>query len=160
MNPVSDWRQNDDLIFEIIRRINRQDGVSLLLVEQNAGEALLHADRGYVVRISVKELLGITDEPPRDRGISWRYGRCLSSLGIRRFARSLRWLDRISLVLKKREQAPHSLLNSKAIGQFCGGTAILLDFALLLARGSGSITDTDGQSTPSRWRRTASNATQ
>jgi branched-chain amino acid transport system ATP-binding protein len=38
-----------DQIFEIIRQINREEGVSILLVEQNAHEALLHADRAYVL---------------------------------------------------------------------------------------------------------------
>lgn len=55
-----------DLIFEIIRKINRQDGVSILLVEQNANEALLHANRGYVLengRISVE---GTADELRRN----------------------------------------------------------------------------------------------
>jgi branched-chain amino acid transport system ATP-binding protein len=36
-------------IFEIIRRINRERGVSILLVEQNANMALKTADYGYVL---------------------------------------------------------------------------------------------------------------
>jgi branched-chain amino acid transport system ATP-binding protein len=36
-------------IFEIIRGMNRQDGVSFLLAEQNTGFALRHADYAYVV---------------------------------------------------------------------------------------------------------------
>jgi branched-chain amino acid transport system ATP-binding protein len=37
------------LIFEIIQRINREDGVTLFLVEQNANLALKVAHRGYVL---------------------------------------------------------------------------------------------------------------
>jgi branched-chain amino acid transport system ATP-binding protein len=38
-----------DQIFDIIRKINREENVSILLVEQNANEALLHSDRAYVL---------------------------------------------------------------------------------------------------------------
>jgi branched-chain amino acid transport system ATP-binding protein len=38
-------------IFEIIRRINRERGVSILLVEQNAHMALRVADYGYVLEV-------------------------------------------------------------------------------------------------------------
>jgi branched-chain amino acid transport system ATP-binding protein len=38
-------------IFEIIRRINRERGVSILLVEQNAHVALKTADYGYVLEV-------------------------------------------------------------------------------------------------------------
>lgn len=36
-------------IFEIIRRINEQEGISILLVEQNSNMALKTANRGYVM---------------------------------------------------------------------------------------------------------------
>jgi len=36
-------------IFEIIQRINKEEGVSILLVEQNARLALSIADHGYVM---------------------------------------------------------------------------------------------------------------
>jgi branched-chain amino acid transport system ATP-binding protein len=39
-----------DKIFEIIRQINRQEGVAILLVEQNANMALSIARRGYVLQ--------------------------------------------------------------------------------------------------------------
>ena len=38
-----------DQIFDIIRKINREENVTILLVEQNANEALLHSDRAYVL---------------------------------------------------------------------------------------------------------------
>ncbi|MHC4887520.1 MAG: ABC transporter ATP-binding protein, partial [Planctomycetota bacterium] len=38
-----------DDIFDIIRKINREEGVTVFLVEQNANEALLHADRAYIL---------------------------------------------------------------------------------------------------------------
>jgi branched-chain amino acid transport system ATP-binding protein len=39
-----------DIIFEIIQQINRQEGVAILLVEQNANMALSIARRGYVLQ--------------------------------------------------------------------------------------------------------------
>ncbi len=54
-----------DEIFDIIRHINEEEGVAILLVEQNANEALRHSDRAYVLengRIAIggasAELLG------------------------------------------------------------------------------------------------------
>jgi branched-chain amino acid transport system ATP-binding protein len=38
-----------DQIFDIIRQINRENHTTVFLVEQNANEALVHADRGYVL---------------------------------------------------------------------------------------------------------------
>jgi branched-chain amino acid transport system ATP-binding protein len=39
-----------DRIFSIIQRINQKQGVSILLVEQNANMALSIAERGYVLQ--------------------------------------------------------------------------------------------------------------
>jgi branched-chain amino acid transport system ATP-binding protein len=36
-------------IFEIVRSLNRNEGVSVLLAEQNANLALLYADHAYVL---------------------------------------------------------------------------------------------------------------
>jgi len=36
-------------IFDAIRKLNRQDGLTVLVVEQNANHALNLADRGYVM---------------------------------------------------------------------------------------------------------------
>ncbi|HPG03509.1 MAG TPA: ABC transporter ATP-binding protein, partial [Rhodoblastus sp.] len=38
-------------IFEIVRRLNKEEGVSILLVEQNAKVALETADYGYVLEV-------------------------------------------------------------------------------------------------------------
>jgi len=40
-----------DRIFDAVRAVNRETGLSILLVEQNANEALLHADRGCVLEL-------------------------------------------------------------------------------------------------------------
>jgi len=49
-------------IFEIIREINRRDGMTILLVEQNAFHALRLADRGYVLVNGQIELSGTGTE--------------------------------------------------------------------------------------------------
>ncbi len=41
------------LIFDIIRKINKEDGTTIFLVEQNANMALKIADRGYVMENGV-----------------------------------------------------------------------------------------------------------
>ncbi len=46
------------LIFQIIERINREDGVTILLVEQNANMALKVAHRGYVMENGLITLTG------------------------------------------------------------------------------------------------------
>ena len=45
-------------IFELLTQINQREGVSLLLVEQNANEALLHAARAYILETGVITLAG------------------------------------------------------------------------------------------------------
>ena len=37
------------MIFEIIKKINREQDTTIFLVEQNANQALHIADRGYVI---------------------------------------------------------------------------------------------------------------
>ena len=53
-------------IFQIIRQINREEGVAILLVEQNAREALLHADRAYVLETGQVILEGPAGELAKD----------------------------------------------------------------------------------------------
>jgi branched-chain amino acid transport system ATP-binding protein len=48
-------------IFEIIARINREKGVSILLVEQNAVVALKYASYGYVIESGTSVLEGTTE---------------------------------------------------------------------------------------------------
>lgn len=49
-------------IFSILRRINEEQGVSVLLVEQNAGLSLRFASRAYVVENGCIVLAGTSDE--------------------------------------------------------------------------------------------------
>jgi branched-chain amino acid transport system ATP-binding protein len=49
-------------IFDIIRRLNRDDGVSFLLAEQNANLALKYADRAYVMENGTVALSGLATE--------------------------------------------------------------------------------------------------
>ena len=51
-----------DGIFDIVRQINREDGTTIFLVEQNANEALLHADRGYVIENGSLAIEGTAQE--------------------------------------------------------------------------------------------------
>jgi branched-chain amino acid transport system ATP-binding protein len=62
-----------DQIFDIIRQINREDRVTILLVEQNANEALLHADRAYVLETGRNSLSGAAHELRRDPRIIEAY---------------------------------------------------------------------------------------
>lgn len=49
-------------IFEIIKRVNKEDGVTVLLIEQNANAALKIADYGYVMETGVIGLEGTGEE--------------------------------------------------------------------------------------------------
>lgn len=62
-----------DQIFAIIRRINQQEGVTVLLVEQNAHEALLHAHRAYVLETGRNTLSGPADKLRTDPRIIQAY---------------------------------------------------------------------------------------
>ena len=53
-------------IFSIITQINRDDGVTVLLVEQNANEALLHSHRAYVLETGRVTLEGPAKEMLRN----------------------------------------------------------------------------------------------
>jgi branched-chain amino acid transport system ATP-binding protein len=56
-------------IFGILRRINRDDGVAILLVEQNARLALDLADRAYVLETGRVALAGSSAEIERDEAV-------------------------------------------------------------------------------------------
>jgi branched-chain amino acid transport system ATP-binding protein len=59
-------------IFRTIRRV-RDDGVTVLLVEQNAHMALEAADRGYVLETGLVTLSGPADELRRDKRVVEAY---------------------------------------------------------------------------------------
>lgn len=64
-------------IFKIIGNVNKEEGVTILLVEQNANMALSIADRGYVLRKrdnfifwkGLKELISIAEIK---KSLPWR----------------------------------------------------------------------------------------
>ncbi len=62
-----------DLIFEIITKINKEEGVSIFLVEQNANEALLHAKRAYILEIGTLLLSGIASDLLADPKVKAAY---------------------------------------------------------------------------------------
>ena len=59
-------------IFSIIRRIN-EEGVTILLIEQNANMALQVADTGYVMETGVITLSGKGSDLIRDEGVRKAY---------------------------------------------------------------------------------------
>ncbi len=54
-------------IFEIVQRMNRQEKLTVLLVEQNATLALAIADHGYVMENGRIVLEGTARRPARER---------------------------------------------------------------------------------------------
>jgi branched-chain amino acid transport system ATP-binding protein len=60
-------------IFEIVRAINRHEGVSVLLVEQNASLALDLADHAYLLETGRVVIGGTADEIKRDESIRRSY---------------------------------------------------------------------------------------
>jgi branched-chain amino acid transport system ATP-binding protein len=60
-------------IFEIVRTINRQEGVSVLLVEQNASLALNLADHAYLLETGRVVIGGSADKIMRDESVRRSY---------------------------------------------------------------------------------------
>jgi branched-chain amino acid transport system ATP-binding protein len=60
-------------LFEILRRINRQEQVSLLLVEQNAAMALELAESAYLIETGRVVLAGSSAELKRDAAVRRAY---------------------------------------------------------------------------------------
>jgi len=60
-------------IFEIMHRINRDDGVSILVVEQNASLALAIADRAYLLETGRIVMSGPAKEIGRDEAVRRSY---------------------------------------------------------------------------------------
>ena len=60
-------------IFRIVRTINREEGVSVLLVEQNAAMALDLADQAYLLETGRVVMSGGADELKKDDAIRRSY---------------------------------------------------------------------------------------
>jgi branched-chain amino acid transport system ATP-binding protein len=60
-------------LFDILRRINEKDGVSMLLVEQNAAMALELADRAYLLETGRIVLSGTSSDLRRDEAVRRSY---------------------------------------------------------------------------------------
>ena len=60
-------------IFNIIHRINKIEGITLLLVEQNVRMALLLAEYGYIIRDGVIHLEGKSDDLINDDNVRLAY---------------------------------------------------------------------------------------
>jgi branched-chain amino acid transport system ATP-binding protein len=61
------------LIYEQIRHLNREEGISILLVEQNARLALNLAHRGYVIETGRIVMEGLTSELRQSNEIQRAY---------------------------------------------------------------------------------------
>ncbi len=85
-------------IFEIIRRINREEGVSILLVEQNARLALSIADHGYVMENGRIVLDDTVDKIRENADVKEFYlgltevGKKKSYRDVKHYKRRKRWL--------------------------------------------------------------------
>ena len=85
-------------IFEIVRRINREEGTTILLVEQNARLALEVADHGYVMEGGRVVLEGSADELRANEDVKEFYlglgdaGR-RSYRDVKHYRRRKRWLS-------------------------------------------------------------------
>ena len=85
-------------IFEIIKRINQEEGVSILLVEQNANVALRTADYAYVMENGRIVLDGPADQLAQNADIKEFYlgltavGERKSYRDVKHYKRRKRWL--------------------------------------------------------------------
>jgi branched-chain amino acid transport system ATP-binding protein len=85
-------------IFEIIQRINRDEGTSILLVEQNASMALVVASYGYVMESGKVVLDGPVERLRQDRDVQEFYlgrrgGKRRSYRDVKHYKRRKRWLS-------------------------------------------------------------------
>ncbi len=60
-------------VFEVIEKINKEDGVTILLVEQNAASALNISDYGYVLETGRIQLSGKANELLTDKQVQKAY---------------------------------------------------------------------------------------
>jgi branched-chain amino acid transport system ATP-binding protein len=87
-----------EAIFEIIRRINRDEGTGILLVEQNAGMALAVASYGYIMESGRVVLDGPVERLRKDRDVQEFYlgrrgGQRKSYRDVKHYKRRKRWLS-------------------------------------------------------------------
>ena len=61
------------LVFDLIARLREEEGVTILLVEQNVHQALRCCDRAYLMRVGGIEAEGTPAELRRDRRIDEAY---------------------------------------------------------------------------------------
>ena len=60
-------------IFRIVRELNEQDGLTVLVVEQNAAIALEVAERAYVLEVGKVAVSGTSEELARDESVRKSY---------------------------------------------------------------------------------------
>lgn len=60
-------------LFERLGEINKSEGLTMLIVEQNAGLALQIADRGYVLETGTIVASGTSEELSLDEGVRKAY---------------------------------------------------------------------------------------
>jgi branched-chain amino acid transport system ATP-binding protein len=85
-------------IFDIVGRINREEGTTILLVEQNAHMALAIASHGYIMEGGKVVLDGPVDRLRRDQDVQEFYlgrrgGHRKSYRGLKHYKRRKRWLS-------------------------------------------------------------------
>jgi branched-chain amino acid transport system ATP-binding protein len=61
------------LVFDLVVRLRDEEGVTILLVEQNVHQALRASDRAYLMRVGGIEAEGTPDELRRDRRVQAAY---------------------------------------------------------------------------------------
>jgi branched-chain amino acid transport system ATP-binding protein len=61
------------LVFDLIARLRDEEGVTILLVEQNVHQALRVCDRAYLMRVGAIEAEGTPEELRRDRRVQAAY---------------------------------------------------------------------------------------
>ena len=60
-------------IFDVLARMKEKDGLSILVVEQNANLALAHAERAYVLEVGRVVVAGTSDELRRNESVRKSY---------------------------------------------------------------------------------------
>ncbi len=84
-------------IFQIVKRLNKEQGVSFLLAEQNASIALRHSDYGYVLENGRVVLDGVASEMAENEDVKEFYlgfsgGDRKSFRDVKHYRRRKRWL--------------------------------------------------------------------